>query len=722
MRARLRDLAPRVRAVRPRPGSLTGSHIVWGGGGYVELIPTMIPPPAGGEVTVQVHVSAVSPGTERAQYLRLPNTSQRLPPGYSVAGTVVAVGAGVEELAPGDRVAAYGVSHTSVANVAAGDVYPIPAGVPMEAAALTHLGVIAGQGVEKAGLARGEPLAVVGAGVIGLLAQRLATVRGAGPATVLATSSSKEEVARRGADDFVVVGSDDIRLGVPAVIEAAGSPESLHVAIEAAGVGARIVLLGSPRGMTHGVSFDAVREKQLTLIGAHVSTLELVDPGARRREAVRFLDHLASGLEVEDLVGEGVDPREPEAFFRRLVEDSRLIGAHFDWSLLAEEGRAARAPAFRVPTRLRRRLAPPRPFVAPDDPFSGSEGQLRLALCGCGEIAVANAQAAASAPNVRLAAAFDPQLALAEDLAGRFGGRAHATFEALLESDDVDAVFLCVPHHLHSPLAIQAAEAGKHVIVEKPPANDLAGAAAMVAAAESAGVTLSVCFPHRYEPKIRAARHLIRAGALGELDGATIKLFLDKPLAYWWGGYTGRSHSDWRRSPAQAGGGVLIMNVSHYLDLLRHLSDLEVENVAAFTRPATDSGEVEETASVTFRLSNGAVATVLGGSSVRGEESTEFRLWGSDGHLEIEPQPRVFSLRAVGGLGAGSWHGYGGSEDYDIRAAYLSRLATAIARADEPEVDARDALAVQAVMEAVYRSAATGEVVRPSELLAEART
>ena len=721
VKRRLGGIRNRARAVKPRPGALTGQAVTWGHSDYAELLETELPRPRAGEVTVRVHASSVSPGTERAQYLKLPNTWKEGSPGYSAAGTVLAVGSGVDSVAPGDRVAAYGIPHASIANAEAANTYPVPDGVEMQAAALMHLGVIAAQGVEKAALAPGEPFGVVGAGVVGALAQRLATASGAGPATVIASSDSKEEIARRGGAELLVAGRDDQRLeqlALPVVIEASGSPAGIHVALAAAGEGARIVLLGSPRGTTADFPFDAIRERRLRLIGAHVNTLDLEAARGQGHDrshlSQRFLDALSAGLDVADLAGEPVDPREPEAFYRRLVADRNVVGAYFDWSRMREDERASRAPLFRL-----RRRASSAASVEAGDPFAGAEGRLRLGICGCGEIAVANAAAAAAAPNVNLTACYDPQPRLAEDLAQQFGGVASPSLDAMLDRDDVDAVLLCVPHHLHAPLAVDAARAGKHVVVEKPPANDLAAAAAMVAAATEAGVTLSVCFPHRYEPKALVAQRLIRDGALGELEGATIKLFLDKSLGYWIGGYSGRSQSDWRRSRELSGGGVLIMNVSHYVDLLRHLSGLEVEEVAGFMRAGADVGEVEEIASITLRFSNGAVGSVLSGSAVRGHYSTEFRLWGREGHVALEPEPEVFTLRALDGVRTGGWRGFGELPAYDMRAAYFTRLATAIARGEEPDVRPGDALAVQAIMEAAYRSSESGSLVRPAELLAE---
>jgi len=356
-------------------------------------------------------------------------------------------------------------------------------------------------------------------------------------------------------------------------------------------------------------------------------------------------------------------------------------------------------------------------FLDLGDPFERATGQLRIGLLGCGDIAGANAAGVIEAPNTTLVACYDPASHLAEDLAGRFGAEVEPTVEALLDRNDVDAAFLCVPHHLHAPMAIQAAEAGKHVIAEKPLANNITGALAMIAAAERAGVVLSVCFPHRYAPSSVLTRRLVQAGAIGDMSGALIKHFLDKPASYWVGGASGRSVSTWRSSRELAGGGVLIMNLSHYLDLLRHMGGVEIESVTGLAAASDPGSEVEDTVSLSIRFANGAVGSVVGSSDVRATTTTELRLWGRDGHIGVEPEPRFITLRALEDLRTGRWQTFGKLPRVNLRAVFFSRLATAITEGRPVDVTAGDGLAVQALIEAAYTAADQEATVRPSDLV-----
>ena len=371
-----------------------------------------------------------------------------------------------------------------------------------------------------------------------------------------------------------------------------------------------------------------IRAKRLRLVGAHVATLAMearkTGVDAEAEEARRFLDLLAEGrLQVADLVDVVVDPREAETFYRRLARGRNLVGARLDWSVLTPgEGEfwtsTLRLPDMRARgTDSHRRLLRLAPESDDGDPFADAAGRLRIGLVGCGDVVGQNAGAIEVAPNVELVASYDPVVALAEDVAAEYGGDVEHSYEALLDRADVDAVLLSVPHHLHLPLGAAAATSGKHLIVEKPLANDLSSAVELVRAAEQADVVLSVCFPQRYEPAAVAARRLVEQGALGDPMGVLLTFWADKLPSYWVGGYSGLAPLSWRESRTQAGGGVLIMNLCHYVDLIRYVGGLEAELVLAQAQPEDAAAEVEDSVSVTVRYGGGAIGTLCASSALR---------------------------------------------------------------------------------------------------------
>jgi 2-desacetyl-2-hydroxyethyl bacteriochlorophyllide A dehydrogenase len=724
VRALRESLGARAGAARRRRAVIRGSQIVALAPGRVELLPLEIPLAGPHEVTIELLASVVSPGTERAQYLRLPNAQVGFPyrPGYSGAGRVVAVGGKVSGIRDGDLVAVPRVPHASVATVAAARVYPLPRGVRAEDAALVYLAMISGYGVRRAALSSDTAFGVVGYGTIGALAQRLASVRGAGPATVIAASTRREQLASAGGAAFVV--GDPEGLELPVVIEATGDPAAFATAVAAAAPGGRIVLLGSPRG-TSELPFDELRRKRLELVGAHISALAAEarrDGGDPFRElAEDFLQALAaSRIDVADLVNVVVDPREAGSFYRRLATDGSVLGARFDWSLVPDAERSRRGGLLSRPRLPLDGFEPdsvalPAPDVAPPPCVHVRGPSFRVGLLGCGEIGAQNARAIAAAEGVELTACFDPVETLAQDVSARFGGRPCRTPDELFASQ-LDAVLVATPHHLHAPLALDAIAAGLHVMVEKPLALNVAEAEQIVRAAASADVLLSTCFPYRYEAHVAAARRLVAAGAVGDANGVLVNYASDKPPSYWLGGFSGRAVAPWRASRSKAGGGVVIMNLCHYLDFVRYVGGLEAQTVVgSVDRSGGDA--VEDTAAAAITYTNGAVGSVFGSSAVRGAAFSEFRLWGDAGQVLLEPRARVYTLRAVEGVTPGRWHELPPPGPEDVRAVYVERFAAAVHSGSPPDISGEDGLAVQAIMDALYESAARGEAVRPEDLL-----
>ena len=145
-----------------------------------------------------------------------------------------------------------------------------------------------------------------------------------------------------------------------------------------------------------------------------------------------------------------------------------------------------------------------------------------------------------------------------------YGSRAFAETDELL-AQELDVVVVATPHPSHAELTIAALEAGAHVLCEKPLAPEVREADAMIAAADRAGRLLGVCFQQRFRPVIAAARRLVDEGRLGALVRASIVDPLYRPNAYY-------RTADWRGTWKGEGGGVLMNQAPHTLDLLCHLA------------------------------------------------------------------------------------------------------------------------------------------------------
>ena len=224
--------------------------------------------------------------------------------------------------------------------------------------------------------------------------------------------------------------------------------------------------------------------------------------------------------------------------------------------------------------------------------------RLGIAVVGAGAIGRAHAELIASQKDgVALAAIVDP-VSSARDLAERLGTCWFGDCEALLKSARPDAAIVATPNATHLPLAREFLSRGLPVLVEKPVAATVADAEALAEASRSSGIPVLVGHHRRHNPIIRSARAMIAQGRLGKLINASVLASFLKPSDYF--------ALEWRR---RAGGGPVLINLIHEIDLVRHLCD-EIASVQAVTSNAVRGFEVEDSAAVLLRLVNGALVTL----------------------------------------------------------------------------------------------------------------
>src|SRR6185436_20722138 len=171
---------------------------------------------------------------------------------------------------------------------------------------------------------------------------------------------------------------------------------------------------------------------------------------------------------------------------------------------------------------------------------------VRFGIIGCGGAAVPVAEAMAASSVAELAAVYDKQPALAQDLGERFHAAVHDSLDALLADASLAAVYIAVPHNQLAPLATRALQAGKHALVEKPMATSVADADALVALADARNLALGVFYELRHSAANIRGRTLLQAGAIGTVIGVHSQTLIDKPHTYWQLGTASRTRSPWR--------------------------------------------------------------------------------------------------------------------------------------------------------------------------------
>lgn len=226
---------------------------------------------------------------------------------------------------------------------------------------------------------------------------------------------------------------------------------------------------------------------------------------------------------------------------------------------------------------------------------------MRAAIVGCGGIARVHAESVSMLQEHKLVAFADIKKERARSFSEIYGGTAYESLETMLEHEKIDILHVCTPHYLHVPMTILALSKGIHVYQEKPAAISLEQYKELCYVAQKSGARLGISFQNRYNACVVRARELIESGKAGKVLGGKAFVTWKRDEEYYKG-------SDWRGRLATEGGGCLINQSVHTLDLLVTLlgTPLEVE-AEIFNHHLKESIEVEDTveAYITFETKEG---------------------------------------------------------------------------------------------------------------------
>jgi predicted dehydrogenase len=313
---------------------------------------------------------------------------------------------------------------------------------------------------------------------------------------------------------------------------------------------------------------------------------------------------------------------------------------------------------------------------------------------------------------VELTAIADVDAGRARRAAEEFGARAwHADYRELLARDDTHMVSLCLPHHLHRAVAVEAARAGKHVLCEKPLALGVEEADAMIAAAREAGVHLGVVFQHRFDPPFRRLHRAVADGAFGRILLA--QAFHQCP------NQTAAEFRDpWRERSQTVGGGVLTMQTIHFLDILLWCLG-PVESVAARVDALVLARDIEDSGAAVLRFNSGTLGTVLSTEAASTERISRIEVHGTMGDAVWENQ-RWLRWQPDAGYAEPSLPddeprlGDGERARLLFGTGHVKQIADFVAcvrRGLPPSITGEDGRHATAVVQAMYESSRTGRTV-----------
>ncbi len=523
------------------------------------------------------------------------------PLGYSCAGIVRTVGAGVTDLQPGDRVACAGIgyaNHAEVVFVPRNLCVPIPEGVDFHDAAFVTLGAIAMQGVRQADLRVGENVVVLGLGLVGQITAQICVASGCrvfgsdlDPAKVKLALQLGAQAGQAG--DVVAAVREFTRgRGADAILITAATPSSEPVALaaELARDRARVVAVGD---VGLHLQRRAYYEKELDLRLSRSYGPGRYDPSYEEKGTdypigyVRWTENrnMESFL---DLVGQGRVRIAPLVTHRFPIEQ-----AEHAYGLLTGE---TKEPYIGILLEYdAEREQPSTIELKPVDAVKGDG--VRFGIIGAGQFAQGILlPRLKKVPGVTITGIATGSGLTSRGVAEKYGCQfCTSDHKELLARADIDAVLIATRHNLHAPMVAEALAAGKHVFVEKPLAIDDAQLRQVEQAFKGDRV-LTVGFNRRFSP------------LAVELKSA----FPEKPVAITYRVNAGAvAGSSWVQDPAE-GGGRIVGEVCHFVDLLQFLADAApVEVVAWALGERSESPSDPDNVSIQIRFANGSLGTIL---------------------------------------------------------------------------------------------------------------
>jgi predicted dehydrogenase len=326
-------------------------------------------------------------------------------------------------------------------------------------------------------------------------------------------------------------------------------------------------------------------------------------------------------------------------------------------------------------------------------------------VLGCGDITdKRGAPAILAQEDSRLMAFCSRDPARARKFAERHGdpraGSTHAydTLDAMLADGAVTAVYVATEHDRHCAETVRAAEAGKHVLCEKPMAMGVAECRRMIAACTANGVALAVAYYRRWYPKVRKMKELLEAGAIGEPVSGNV--FLGSRL-----NPARVRPENWRLQAERSGGGALVDTGSHRLDILCYLLG-EPERVAGFAECQEMPIEAPDAESLLIRMKGGG--HIVSRHSFRTRAGRDdFELFGTRGSLIASPMDGD-NLTVIS---EGETQTFQLPRHANVHFPLFDSFARRVSRGEPPEFDGTDGLQASRIIQGCYDSARTGRVV-----------
>jgi predicted dehydrogenase len=333
-------------------------------------------------------------------------------------------------------------------------------------------------------------------------------------------------------------------------------------------------------------------------------------------------------------------------------------------------------------------------------------------ILGAGTIAPTHCKAIRALPNARLAACCDVERPKAEKLAAEFGiPHVYTDFHQMLDREDVDVVEIVTWSGVHAEQGLAAAQAGKHLVITKPIDTRLERIDRLIETCRARGVKLGATHQFRGYPSYKRLKSALDEGRLG-------RLFMGNGFLKWWRGQDYYDSAAWRGTWNLDGGGALMNQAIHYVDMLTWLMGPPL-SLRGFLATQCHDIEVEDCATAAITWENGALGTFQGATCIYKGLPARIEVHGERGNVVLEGD-RIIRWEVEGeeletgaaGTGSVSNPGSGLGEAVDAHVEQIGDVLAAIEEDREPAISGAEARRAVEIILGIYHSAWNGETLR----------
>ncbi len=336
---------------------------------------------------------------------------------------------------------------------------------------------------------------------------------------------------------------------------------------------------------------------------------------------------------------------------------------------------------------------------------------LRVGIIGCGNIFTMHATSCAHLENAELVAVCDIKRDRAEKAGKKYGANVYTDYKELIDKEKIDVLHVCVPHYLHPIISRYALERGVNVLCEKPMSIKMEDAIYNVNLAKEKGLKYGIIFQCRYNDTSKLVKQTLESGKLGKIISARVVLTWCKPDSYY-------SLSEWKGTWEKEGGGVLIDQAIHSIDLANWFIDDEIAEVqASIHNRGHEIMEVDDTGEGFVKYKSGATLSFWAMNNYGCDDPIEIRLCCEKGKVVMSYDDAEITFNDGTKLSTSQQVGdiyYEGGKDYwgfqHIR--QIADFYNCVENNVEPKINGQEALKIQKLICAIYDSGKTGKTLK----------